>query len=178
MSDYIMYNGELYHYGVKGMKWGHRKRIDTPVGQARATYKQAKKDYNKSFNTAYKYSRRHPISQFTNAKRKVESDTLYTDAYNKAVDYNKAKTAYKQAKKDRKAAIKSTYDQITKDASFAEKFNYNNATRKAAAKYVVDNNMSMSEAKQKANKEAMRNTAVLVAAYGAYTMYELNRLRH
>ena len=25
MSDYILYNGELYHYGVKGMKWGVRK---------------------------------------------------------------------------------------------------------------------------------------------------------
>ena len=22
-----MYNNELYHYGVKGMKWGHRKRV-------------------------------------------------------------------------------------------------------------------------------------------------------
>lgn len=107
MSEYIIHNGELYHYGVKGMRWGHRKRIDTPVGQARATYKQAKKDYNKSFNTAYKYSRRHPISQFTNAKRKAESDTLYTDAYNKAVDYDKAKTAYKQAKADAKVQRKA-----------------------------------------------------------------------
>ena len=25
MSDYIIHNGELYHYGVKGMKWGRRK---------------------------------------------------------------------------------------------------------------------------------------------------------
>ena len=25
MSDYVMVNGELYHYGVKGMKWGVRR---------------------------------------------------------------------------------------------------------------------------------------------------------
>ena len=33
MSDYIMINGELYHYGVPGMKWGVR----------RARYKLSKK---------------------------------------------------------------------------------------------------------------------------------------
>lgn len=25
MSIYVLYHGELYHYGVKGMKWGVRK---------------------------------------------------------------------------------------------------------------------------------------------------------
>lgn len=44
---------------------------------------------------------------------------------------------------------------------------YNNATRKLAAKYVVDKNMSVSDAKKKANKAAIRNAAIFLGAYGA-----------
>ena len=24
-DNYILHNGELYHWGVKGMRWGHKK---------------------------------------------------------------------------------------------------------------------------------------------------------
>ena len=108
-------NNELYHYGVKGMKWGvHKKRSETSVDRARSAYKTAKKDYNKSYNSAYDYSRRYPISQFTSKKRRVESDRRWEDAQNKAKTLDSAKKAYK-AEKEAVRALKKMENQKHKD---------------------------------------------------------------
>ena len=45
-----MYNNELYHYGVKGMKWGHRKK-STSTGD---TVKKIEKTVGKAGHTVYK----------------------------------------------------------------------------------------------------------------------------
>lgn len=46
-------NNELYHYGVPGMKWGHRK--STTVMTARKNYKKARKEEVKAkFKRAFK----------------------------------------------------------------------------------------------------------------------------
>lgn len=54
MSDYILtQNGELYHYGIKGMKWGvHKKRKDYQV--ERAAKKQFKRDVKDARKGKYK----------------------------------------------------------------------------------------------------------------------------
>ena len=102
-----MYNNELYHYGVPGMRWGHRKA--QPISAERRRYnsakgaaKSARKGYNKAFNKAYGYSSRHPISQYVGKKAKAESNKRWNDAHDKATKLNKDKAAYKQAKKDYK----------------------------------------------------------------------------
>ena len=83
---------------------------------------------------------------------------------------NSAKNAYKNAKRERKNAIKDTYKGINKNTSFSEKLMFNDATRRKAAQYVVDNDISVDEAIKKSNSEAIRNTAMFIAAYGAVSV--------
>lgn len=165
---------ELAHHGVKGMKWGVRKK--QPKSDIRKNYdvkkraaKLANREYNKSFNKAYNYSGNHPISQ-NFGKRKDKSNALWDDAYAKGDKANKAKKAYKSIKEKRKNRINEEYRKMQQGASFKDKLMYNNATRKKAAKYVVDNNMSVKDARKKANKAAVRNTAMLLALYGGATL--------
>lgn len=168
--DYIITSdGELYHYGVKGMKWGHRKKpelssIATNVKNTKAAYKDAKKAYGKSFNKAYAKS--HQAYSLSKTKR-AANDKRWEDVYDKATAADKARNEYKTAKKARKDAVKSTYKDLKKKAGFVEKHLYSEGTRKKAAKYIVDNNMSVAEATKKAKGDAWRNTAAFVAGYGA-----------
>jgi hypothetical protein len=168
---------ELYHYGVKGMKWGHRKALPESsiarnVRETKAAAKSANKAYRKSFSKAYDNS----WKQFTK-KQRAANDARWDDAANKAEISNKADKAYKAAKKARKDAVKSTYKDLNKKATLGEKLTYNNATRKQAAKYIVDNNMSVADATKKAKGDAWRNTAIYVGAYAAVTVATLYKNR-
>ena len=182
------YNDELYHYGVKGMKWGVRRFMNadgslTPagmkrygndkVGQAKLAVKSAKKEYNKSFNKAYNYS---TTPRFTK-KGKAERDSRWEDTYDKGKQLDKAKADYKQAKTERRAAINKTHREINDRASTADRLIFNDATRKKAAKYVVDKNMSMEDARKKANTDALRNTAIILGAYSAVAVATLYKNR-
>ena len=189
MSDYVLINGqpyrtdELMHFGVKGMKWGHRKKYYNSdgslnrLGQAKQNYKTAKKEADKAYSKAHNYSAMHPISQFTKRKRIDKSNALWKDQYNKEAAKDKAKKEYKAAKKERRSNIKKAYKEINKQSSLAEKMIFNDATRRGAAKYVVDHNMSIDEARQRANKDAVRNTTAVLAVYGAVTVASLYKNR-
>lgn len=140
----------------------------------KAAYKSAKKDYDKAFNKYY-YKSHQALS--LSKKKRAANDARFEDAWNKAGVMGDAKREYKQAKKARKQALKTTTKQIQKDASLADRIVFNDATRKKAAKYVVDNNMTVAEATKKAKGDAWRNTAIYVAGLSAYTIAELYKYR-
>lgn len=184
---------ELYHYGVKGMKWGVRKAFKTARADGLAARKAARESGqlngigavrkgNKIQRDATKTSlkeQKKSSAQLRADRAKGEAQTArkLADKYINAMDNKAAKRQSqadaKAAKKERKEKIKSVHKDINKNASFGEKLTYNNATRKLAAKYVVDNNMTIDDAKKKANNVAKRNTAVFLGAYGALAVGSL-----
>lgn len=90
---------ELYHHGVKGMKWGIRKfqKKSKELDSKKSDYKKAKKAYNKSFNKAYSRA----IAAYSPIKKHRENnDKRWEDAAKKAEQLNKAKSEYKAAKKE------------------------------------------------------------------------------
>lgn len=194
-----MIQDELMHYGVPGMKWGHRKQYKDSVRSARnRMYVRRDKAENRHENEVLSINRKYKQygNNFAGKNAHMDKNTKkaykneiqkswdkYSNEHDKATkqfksDKKASKAEYKQAKAQRKQAIKSTYKEIKKNSTFEEKFTYNNATRRKAAKYVVDNNMSISDAKKKANKDAIRNSAIILGTYGAIhvaSLYMNNR---
>lgn len=107
---YVHNSDELYHYGVKGMRWGHRKASyqNTAVRagnsaqrqkylDAKANKKAANKAYTKAFNKAYNrnFAMLSPIKKHRDA-----NNERWNDAAEKGKKSYEADQAYKQAKKE------------------------------------------------------------------------------
>ena len=81
MSDYIIINGELYHYGVKGMKWGvvrNRRRAAKAAGDA--AFKKSISDSKASPNSHKIGSGRTAIRNANKARREAYNKTMYDSA--------------------------------------------------------------------------------------------------
>ena len=77
MEDYKAqyYNEALMHYGVKGMKWGvRRKRIAAAVKKSAKTYGNFQKERLKAFGNAYT----HPIMTSRAMHKNMKNDKLRT----------------------------------------------------------------------------------------------------
>lgn len=108
---YINNSDELYHYGVKGMRWGHRKASyqNTATSgnsaarqkylDAKANKRAATKEFKKAYNKAYNRSAA-ALSPFK--KHRQANDARWDDAVKKAQASNAADKAYKDAKKEYK----------------------------------------------------------------------------
>ena len=108
---------ELYHHGVPGMKWGRRKAVPMSAGEARvasakAAYKSAKKQYNTDFNKSSTL-----LGAYGPGNKARHQKT-----HDSAVQLNKAKAVYKNAKVNlKKSNVKAYSKAMDKASAMADK---------------------------------------------------------
>lgn len=129
MSNYNLNSDELMHYGILGMKWGHRKNSYYSTGVRSALARRANNKVDKSFK---KWNE--------NAKKKVNAVELGKKA-------TASRLAYESNKKDKN--LKSQYKQDNK--AYKKALKSNTTYRKGQIKQEVGSNLSrkyLSEAKK------------------------------
>lgn len=180
------YTNELYHHGVIGMKWGKRgsslkeygsatgkllkNDIKHPIAVNKANSEsiRATKGIGSKVRRSMVYQKTNEINDINKRTEKIVNDKkqLKEGIATKIKKVNEEKAINKEK-------INKQYDSLNKNTKLNERLVYNDATRKKAAKYIVNNNMTVKEATYKANSDARRNTAMIVTAIGVVTVASL-----
>ena len=146
------------HYGVLGMKWGHRKSQPTLKTQIKNRRKNAENEaysnYIKTVNSIEKkYKRGQNLSKKDDAKMD-KADEIYRKAL------KDAKNNYKSEMKERKRKYAETRVTVAKRGDIAQ-------TKRQVARYMVEYDMPIEQAKRKAAFTTYRNVgASLAVSYG------------
>lgn len=168
---YYATNDELYHYGVKGMKWGVRRYQNTD-GTPIDSKKEAKREYKSSIKRIRQAHREldKTHNAYVNTFRK---DSVVSQNYIKSL--SQAKSDLKN-KKITKSEFKSTKKELKKQKfSESEKAEYamaighyflKKAEREAKVKYISAVKGEDSKAYAKAQRLAQRS----IEDYGNYTI--------
>lgn len=114
--------------------------------------------------------------QIANAKRqqKIKNEAQAIREYNAHLKDLKKGTGTKYLDRAvRENRIDDAFEDVKNDSDGLDRMIFSDNVRRQAAKYVVDNNMSVSEARKRANKEAVASVAASLALYGALSVAEL-----
>lgn len=98
LSNYIISNGELYHYGVKGMKWGVRRYQNkdgslTEAGKKRAARQFAKEYYKDTKNAGHAFRKQREMAESKELSEIYDSKEV-SDALQKYKDSTKLYREY------------------------------------------------------------------------------------
>ena len=176
-----MNQNELYHHGVKGMKWGKRKNY----------YGQSGDKFRASNGVTVGAPKNAGVAAFRKVQgSKVGGGTLngfskmntafYGRGKNKKTWKNienkvrKENQAVREANKAHKKALNDAYGNIKKGESITSKMTYSTGTYRQAAKNMVNKGMSQEKAVSRAKMAAWRNAGI--AAVGSYVYANRHQL--
>lgn len=125
-SDYIIVGGELYHYGVKGQKWGVRRYQNkdgtrTELGKNR--YASATPEQKAFYNDMSKMTKKL-FAQETYPSRGTDGDLIYSKAdhaFDQVTEHLKTRPEIQKAIKDIKTAcaksseLREQRDKVSRD---------------------------------------------------------------
>ena len=154
MGEYYV-DGELYHYGVKGQKWGVRRYQNedgslTNAGKARQDYKDAKRDAR----DAYREMRKSGGFGMKGIKKYRAAEKKYNDADMNRL-HAKAKYAASKAKnsdKAEKAELKVYAKELKKNGLPGSEFDRRNGGRSER----IYDSMAVKKGQDYADKVAKR----------------------
>lgn len=170
IMEYLVWNGGVrkqYKNKLSDIKRNYKNRNSSIQKRYDLAEANIEKNYKRGQLLSKKDSAREIAADNKARKDWSKSKAIYND------DKRKAKIQYKSNLEKVKTDYKTNYKKLKRDDSAADKLLFNKATRKKAAQYMTENKMSMTEARKKAHKEAIRNTAITLGVIGSYSVYEL-----
>ena len=159
-----------------------KKNYKTKKDHYIETWSNASDDaWNKAYKETYDSSRKIGMGKRKSEKRamKIASESAGA-AEGKVINklepgVVKAKNEYKLAKKEYKKERKKINENYDKKARIIDRYIYNEGTRRKVNK-LMNNGMSMEEARKKTHKEAVRNTLGALALIGGGYLYAKKKI--